>query len=267
MFKSYILILLFIIFVSVCLLCQSGRLYNKLAWDIVPLCSNSVNKTLIFNNNNVSMKMTKRRKYIKLCSVACQLATEPCFAFQVNVTNSTSFNAFDVSCYQINDVPDSLYKNVEQNCFIYLATKPVYLNVISWGYLDTPNLPEYGCTPVDNRGVNVYRLNVHDHLPYDFQVFDVWKDQINAGKLVDYLKTTPNGTIVVGRTCDDPWTHIDPALPYLSSVNLDVSGLNQRGKWIFVWQQGAYKKTISFINNLYGPITKQFIIFNSGSYV
>ncbi|ESN94032.1 hypothetical protein HELRODRAFT_180189 [Helobdella robusta] len=69
--------------------------------------------------------------------------------------------------------------------------------------------------------------------------------------------------MIVGQTSDETQQNIAGAADYLKSVNLDVSRLPFRGKWIFVWQQGAYEKTQSLLDNGNVVFSKQFVISNT----
>ena len=58
-----------------------------------------------------------------------------------------------------------------------------------------------------------------------------------------------NGTIVFGVTFDEPSEHLALITDYLVSVNLNVSGIQDRGKVTFAWQKGFPEKTVFNLRN------------------
>ncbi|ESO11077.1 hypothetical protein HELRODRAFT_167609 [Helobdella robusta] len=269
----------FLITLSVALTLSHGKLYSKLIWKPSPLCSDSVKKSLAFNKTGDNNFFANPKKYILECGVRCQLSNGSCSAFQVNVGSSASVvGKYDVSCSHFMGLPDGLSKSLQNNCFLLSAVEnqAIYMNIASWGgndispysieanELNTVNM-EHACQLGINRGANFYRLDMQKMMLYDFCNFDLYGNLTHVTMMTNYLKNTPLGTVVVGQTCDEPHNLISYAVPYLKSVNLDVSSMLWRGKWLFVWQQGAYQKAISFVDNSNLPLSKQFVIYNSAS--
>ncbi|ESN96968.1 hypothetical protein HELRODRAFT_178772 [Helobdella robusta] len=245
---------------------SAGRTYSKLTRNNLTICSNSSNGTLVFSEGGLTVEQVRSGKVVKQCSIV-QTLGELCYAFQTNVMKSVSVvDAYDVECsHFFHGLPANLHASINDNscAFYMMAENPVYLNVSSWGLDETSGGSQFDCNS-QNRGVNLYKLDMQSHLLYDFQIFDIIGSVDNAYNMKNYLESTPAGTIVVGRTCDDAHQNMDVISTYLENINLDVTNLQYRKKWLFVWQQGAYEKTISFLDNSAVPLTKQFIVYNSG---
>ncbi|ESN94029.1 hypothetical protein HELRODRAFT_180186 [Helobdella robusta] len=258
-------------------LSASGRTYNKLMWKTTPLCSKSSNKSSTFLTSNIPLELISDRKLVERCGLRCETSKESCFAFQINVTKSASGDAYDLLCYHFSGLPDGMHKDSTENCSLYVSDYPAYINISSWAgsdasrYSTDPNplnvkVMGHQCYYSTNRGVNIYTLSLKNSLLYDFRNFDFYYSSTNALAMKDYFMSVELGTVLVGQTCDEPSSNIGSVLSYLKSVNLDVSNLQYRGKWMFVWQQGAYEKALSFVDNSLSPLPKQFIVCNTGEW-
>ncbi|ESN94030.1 hypothetical protein HELRODRAFT_180187 [Helobdella robusta] len=254
---------------------SSNRIYYKLMWRTSLLCSNSSEKTLEFNKSVATVQLIDDKTHVGKCALKCQTSSKFCFAFQVNVMNSAYAGRCNVFCYHFADMPDAIFRNLYDNCSLYLGAKPIYMNVSSWGFNDlNRNSPGSNAVEIlwkDNyyssvgtRGVFAYKLNMEDHTLYDSQYFAYYTITSDAARMKNYLQSAPNGTVVIGRTGDEPYSNIALVAAYLKSVNLDVSSLAYRGKWLFVWQQGAPEKTQSFIDSGKFVLSKQFLLCNIG---
>ncbi|ESN97534.1 hypothetical protein HELRODRAFT_177965 [Helobdella robusta] len=242
------------------------RLYDKLRLKTAPLCADPSNASLILNKNRLQSSQVRESLYARMCAIQCQTLNGACFAFQVNVMKSINDgNAYDVRCYSFNDFIHNIYKpSPDDDCSLFMgASKYKIVDVLSWGFKDSLNLKEFDCPP-KKRGVNLYKLDMQSRAVYDSQSYDLLDNAGNVFKIKNYLMNTANGTVVVCRTCDEPYTNINQIVPYLKSVNLDISAVQYRGKWIFVWQQGAYEKTLSYVDNSNVSLSKQFLIYNMG---
>ncbi|ESN95475.1 hypothetical protein HELRODRAFT_179244 [Helobdella robusta] len=252
------------------------RIYTRLMWKTTPLCSNSKENSSIFSRSFLPREGADDRNHLKNCAVECQISIETCFAFQVRVMLNDA-GLYDVSCYHFNNLPDGLYKNLAGDCFLYLAEKPTYIKVTSVGFFelipgiqhpilndDIQGMNQYCGIFPSNRGVNVFQFNIQNYSVYNFYNFDVTLNAYNALRMMNFFKSTVNGTIIIGETCDEAASNMGNIIPYLKSINLDMSSLQYRKKWLFVWQQGAYEKTLSIIdNNSKVPLSKEFVLCNT----
>ncbi|ESN91648.1 hypothetical protein HELRODRAFT_165701 [Helobdella robusta] len=192
-----------------------------------------------------NIQFNDEAKYVKMCGIKCEESKKSCTAFQVDLIK-------DAVCYHFNYLPDLIFKKSNPNCSVYAVStlsKFVFLNVSSWGFTDLQCLPECHCPVNSTRALILYKLELLNNTAHDVQQFDTYADTKEAIRMTNYLMNTANGTIVVGRSCDEISTRMAPALPYLASVNLNLTNLQYRGKWLFVWQQGAYGKALSFVDN------------------
>ncbi|ESN94033.1 hypothetical protein HELRODRAFT_180190 [Helobdella robusta] len=258
---------------SILKLVSSDKTFNKLAWKGFPLCSNSINNTLLSQKFNVTAEEFNSRRFVKTCGIHCQLMSPSCIAFQVNVLKSVNGGSYNLYCYGFDDLPSDICMNLNDNCSFFLADKPIYMTVSSWEYgnplpqstlVEVVGAGKYYTSITYPIGVSTYKLNMLARSLYDYHSFNTYNDPNMALYMKNYLMNTTNGTVIVGQTGDEPASAIQGVADYLKSVNLDVSTLQFRGKWVFVWQQGAYGKTKSHIFNGYGLFTKQFLICNLG---
>ncbi|ESN97925.1 hypothetical protein HELRODRAFT_177587 [Helobdella robusta] len=256
---------------------SAGKIFSKLPWKNTTLCSNSINKTLSFNRTVVPEKILITNKFEKLCVIKCQTSVRTCFAFQVDKIKSVNIiGAYDVLCFYYNDMPDGLYTNDHANCsmFLNILQKPICINISSYGNSDTnKHLPDrnlieiigmdrYNPSKSQPTGVGLYKLNMESRSLYDYQLFDTLAAGDGAVLMKLYFTNTTNGTVIVGQTSDEPSFNIGSTIPYLKSVNLDISNSKWRNKWLFLWQQGAHAKTLSYIDNGTLVFSKQFFIYN-----
>ncbi|ESN94031.1 hypothetical protein HELRODRAFT_180188 [Helobdella robusta] len=259
----------------------SSRVYHKLQWKNIPICSNSNNKTLLYNMSALAGNPFNVKKYVLKCSILCQVFSESCYAFQVSV-KSDGGAANDVFCYQFNDLPVGVSKYPQNNCSLHVAdnikilftlVELVFPNVSSWGFLDnTPNLTDSNLIEIlgaakyyhmnIGRGISVYKLDLENVFLFDYHHFNIFADALDAQRMKSFFVNAPDGTIVVGQTSDEPSYGLGPIASYLKKINLDVTNMQFRGKWVFLWQQGAYEKTLSFLDSGKQLLTKQFLIYN-----
>ncbi|ESO09803.1 hypothetical protein HELRODRAFT_183850 [Helobdella robusta] len=253
--------------------------YSRMQWLGESLCSNSTKKMLALTKIGVSIEMIEKMRLVKKCAFQCQKFIDSCFAFQINLLDSASVvDEFDFVCYHFSDIPDSIFTNLQDNCSLYISGKPIYMSVSSWGMNDADR-DSYDSNKIEvlgggkyepphgSRGVFIFKLNTLSHTLYDFDYFGYYNvnNSAEATRFRDVLTNIPSGTIIVGRTGDEPYNGIAPIMSYLRTVNLDVSSLLFRGKWIFLWQQGGYEKSLSFISNVNVTMKKLFVVCNVGS--
>ncbi|ESN97078.1 hypothetical protein HELRODRAFT_178527 [Helobdella robusta] len=258
---SIIILLVLALSLSSLSLLPSSRVYNKLRWRNSSLCSNSTNKSLVFSRPGLSTNLIVEMKLVMRCGVRCGMMGSACFSFQVDVI-SLSFDVYNVACFHFNDLPNSIHiSNFNNNCSFYIAEKPIYLNVSSWGYNDVnKKAPDSSLIDItgmrgyllstNSRGVNVYKLNMEDASLYDFKRFDIYDNSSKVVSLQNYLMNITNGTVLIEQVADDAY---QPAFSrsfttFMKGINLDVIQLRSRVKWVFVWQQAAYEKSLSFFD-------------------
>ena len=91
------------------------------------------------------------------------------------------------------------------------------------------------------RGINTVVLNPSQCSASDHENFDTWA---SSSSLITYLENLANGTILLGVTCDEPYSNLAPAFPILLSMGLDVTDVGYRGMFAFVLQKEYPEKTI-----------------------
>lgn len=130
------------------------------------------------------------------------------------------------------------------------------LDLLSYGYLDTNGMTAalrinsvtafsttYSGLPF-YRGVIMSELNLETCTVVNTTVFDT---NINSEGLVAYIQRIQVGRIMVAITADEPYSQLGAATSTLTSLGLDLSPLNYRGKFAFVTQIGSPSKTVSLV--------------------
>ena len=127
----------------------------------------------------------------------------------------------------------------------------------SYSYDNDPSEVRYGFISVDakymfqaefkgagttyKRGINTVVVDPIQCSAGDPQSFDT---SASSASLITYLHSLPQGTILTGVTCDDPFNSLAPAFPLLLSMGVDVSDVGSRGMFAFILQIGYKNGTI-----------------------
>ncbi|ESN89978.1 hypothetical protein HELRODRAFT_182988 [Helobdella robusta] len=257
-----------------------SRTYLRMIWsNEAPLCANSSEESLMFRRSDLQLDRARDGAQVKRCAVLCETSSQSCFAFQLiirstinnnnnnnnnnndnNNINNNNYNTCDVLCYNFNvDLPGNIYKESPENCYLYTAAKPSYVKISSWGADDSAKYSmgsspyntiqtSHQCSLGVNRGVNLYRVNLEKQILYDFRNFDSYTDPEAGWRMMNYLEVTI-------------WFY---NFMFWCFSNLDITNLQYRGKWLFIRQQGATEKTLSFVDNSQNVLTREFVVYSTG---
>jgi len=124
-------------------------------------------------------------------------------------------------------------------------TKTSYIKVNGITYFDNVD------TNVAYRGFNLVTLDINTCRASNFDHFDTHEIPADSDRLVTYINGIPDGAHVLGVTDDEATLGLSAAAKAaLSSIGVDVTGLDYRGKLIFHAIKGRPEKVATRMNKV-----------------
>jgi len=116
------------------------------------------------------------------------------------------------------------------------------------GYIKVNGLTYLAAVDTDvwARGFNVVTLDMYTCKASKFGHFDTYNSGTEADALAKYINDSPDGTHILGITCDDATNALsDNAKKALKSIGVDVSGMVFHDKALFHAVKGHPDQTVA----------------------
>ena len=136
-------------------------------------------------------------------------------------------------------------------CHVSLRSYGCYDEWEAYGYIEVDEerflFSKLGSSSTNLRGINTMILDTENCSANEWKQFDTHGRTAAADRLVEYLRSLADGTIVLGVTFDDPTHFLKPAaLSALRNFGVAPNNLKYRGKFTFFIRIGWTENVLAF---------------------